>query len=246
MHIDDRTLAPLTIPEATFDTARARVGSYKNAGLTVTERETVLDPTIVMAAARSGIAGMAEHLSSPSASFSLPAWSRWAKMLTDTKDKKGWPTVFAGGHNLLGALLSVWEGLSPVGGVGGHLRDLFARFLGEAAILLDDDRLASEAVAWRSVAGEWNLLGEITLPSEVPEFARARDLTRNVTLGAINGDAGAAARVVCAAELWESRAAGFDLSDMDWPAHLAAMKEQLLAIRAAEAAAVARLVILCR
>ena len=41
-----------------------------------------------------------EHLSDKSDSFSLPAWRKWARMTTDTRNKKGWPTVFADGRGI--------------------------------------------------------------------------------------------------------------------------------------------------
>ena len=45
VHVDDRTLAPLTVPEADFDRARARVGSYQNTMMVVRTRTPPSRPT---------------------------------------------------------------------------------------------------------------------------------------------------------------------------------------------------------
>src|SRR3712207_8291107 len=44
-------------------------------------------------AVEEGLRLQVAHLSETSDSFSLPAWRKWARMTTDTRHKKGWPTV---------------------------------------------------------------------------------------------------------------------------------------------------------
>jgi hypothetical protein len=83
--VDDRNLAPLTVDRKTFDLARDRVGSDKNLLATIQPGE-VPD---WRAAVRGGLADCARNLSSPSKSFSLSAWERWAKGMTDERDPKG-------------------------------------------------------------------------------------------------------------------------------------------------------------
>ena len=127
---------------------------------------------------RAGLKDCVDHLSAPSDSFSLPAWRKWARLLTDQKNAKAWPKVFAGrAGGLAGALLSVWEGVVPAGGYGGHLRGLYAEFLDQAAALLDNPRLEQPAAACRSAAHSWHTVAETALPDDVPALARLRDLT---------------------------------------------------------------------
>jgi hypothetical protein len=76
VHVDDRTLAPLTVPTAVFDRARARVGSYKNTMLVVQSSDTVVPADRLRAAVRDGLAATVDHLAGSSTSFALPAWRK--------------------------------------------------------------------------------------------------------------------------------------------------------------------------
>ena len=75
-------------------------------------------------------------LGASSTSFALPAIRKWARLMTDVKNKKGWPTVFSGGRGLYGTLRTVYEGIEHIGTGGGGLRGMYADFLDEAASFL--------------------------------------------------------------------------------------------------------------
>jgi len=159
------------------------------------------------AAARAGLADAAEHLAARSDSFGLPAWRKWARMLTDTRAAKGWPNVFADERGLTGALLSAYQGIEPVGGYGGHLRGLYAGFLDEAAALLEAPRLAEAAAAYRELAERWHALAELALPADVPEFAALRDELAALHESVVaRGDAGAEDAARAAGRLWSLHA----------------------------------------
>ncbi|MCS7479303.1 BtrH N-terminal domain-containing protein [Umezawaea endophytica] len=236
--VDDRNLAPLTVDRADLDRARARVGTYKNALLVVTGEPHDVD---LPGAVRAGLADVVEHLSKPSDSFSLPAWRKWGRMMTDERAAKAWPKVFADRVGLTDALLSTWECVEPAGMVGGNLRPLFADFLDEAAAVLDVPALADEAVRWRGIADRWHELAEIALPSDVPVVARLRDLTAAVTSAVERGDEGADDRAAAAEELWELRAAHASEPPFDETSTrdvFRRMGETLLGLHAAESAAI--------
>lgn len=240
--IDDRGLAPLTVPLARFDAARARVGSYKNLLVSPAPRGDV-PPATLRAAVRDGIADCARRLGGSSTSFALPAWAKWARLMTDRKAAKGWPRVFADGRGLVGALCSVWEGASPAGMTGGHLRDLTADFLDEAGPVLDAD-LSGAAAAWRGAADGWHALAERALPGDVAAFGRLRELTATIQESIVSdGDAGAAEAARAAAELWALRAeldAQPPLAPDECADLFAALGAQLAVVHAAEQAALAR------
>jgi hypothetical protein len=204
VRVDDRNLAPLTVDRAALDRARARVPSYKN-NLVGLEGAAVPD---LVPLVRAGIADCVAHLGRDSTSFAVPAWRKWARLLTDTRNAKGWPRVFADGAGLVGALLSIWEGVEPVGADGGHLRGLYADFLDEAAPLLgpSGDAARSAAAAFRVAAAAWHDVAEAALPADVPEYARLRELTAEVAAGVAAGDDGADARAEASAQLWSLRA----------------------------------------
>lgn len=217
VRVDDRNLAPLTVPRADLDAARARVVSYKNALVTLNPDGVTISTETVREAARAGLRECAENLSKPSDSFSLPAWRKWARLLTDTRNAKAWPKVFADRRGLTGALLSAWEGIEPVGMTGGHLRDLYAEFLGEAAELLDAPALRETAASFRAAARAWHDLAEIMLPASVPAFAHLRELTATVQQSVISGDDGRAEAAEAGRELWARRGEHADSPPLDEP-----------------------------
>ena len=244
IHIDDRTLAPLTVAAEDLDRARSRVGSYQHAMLAVRSSDQRISGDVLRVGVRDGLRTTATHLAGTSTSFALPALTKWSRMLVDERNAKSWPNVFADRRGLLDALLSVWEGVSPAGMTGGNLRLLFAEGLEQAADLLDASSLVAEAGRWQGIAGQWHDLAEVAAPADVPELARARELTGVVTGAVAEGDEGAPDRAGAAAELWDLRAAC--TAEPPWEpdrdrAIMRAISERLTAIVAAERAGTERL-----
>ena len=81
-------------------------------------------------------------------------------MTTDTRNAKGWPTVFADGRGVASAMASIYTGASG----GAHLRGLYAAFLDEAADLLSRPPLRDAASAWREAAAAWDVIVDTALP----------------------------------------------------------------------------------
>lgn len=204
-HLDDRNLTPLTVAGEDVDRARARVGSYRNAMLAVRNRDCLIPGDQLRSAVGAGLEDMVGYLGGRSDSFAVPAWRKWARMLVATGPAKAWPRVFADQVGLFGALMSVWEGVESAGMTGGNLRREFAVGLTEAAELLDDPRLAQEAVRWREIAELWHSLAEAALPTDVPPCARARELTAAVSMAVSAGDSGRQDRIESAEQLWAIR-----------------------------------------
>ncbi len=155
--IDDRSAARITVPAERLAAARARVGSYKHRLITIDPERVELD---LRPAVEAGLRLQVEHLSATSDSFSLPAWRKWARMTTDARNKKGWPTVFADGHGVGSLRASIYASAAH----GGHLRTLYADFLDEAAALLERDALRDAATAWREAASHWAAIVDAALP----------------------------------------------------------------------------------
>jgi Butirosin biosynthesis protein H, N-terminal/Domain of unknown function (DUF4872) len=236
--IDDRNLAPLSVPRERLDAARGRVASYKNR-LVVIEPAAVTEETL-RAAVRAGLADAIEHLGARSDSFGLPAWRKWARMLTDTRAAKAWPKVFADRRGLAGALLSAYEEIEPVGSYGGHLRGLYAEFLDEAAELIEEPRLTEAATAYRALADRWHALAELVLPADVPEFATLRQELAAVHESVVaRGDAGRDEAAEAAGRLWALRRE-LDVSPPVEP-DLAALSDAVKAVYEAEVEAAALL-----
>ena len=244
IHLDDRTLGPLTVAGEDVDRARARVGSYRNTMLAVRTRDGVIPGDRLREAVRSGLQDMVGILGGRSDSFAVPAWRKWSRMLVASGPAKAWSRVFAGGAGLFGALLSVWEGVESAGMDGGNLRGEFAAGLTEAAALLDEPKLADEAARWVEIAERWHTLAGAAVPTSVQACARARELTAAVTASVAEGDAGRADRAAAAEELWALRgryAAEPPLAAEEITATLTTMSGILAEIYDAEREAVQRL-----
>lgn len=242
--VHDRGPSPFTVPAADLDDARARVGSYRNLLVVPDPDRAEIPGHVLRDGLLDGWHDAVERLARPSTSFSLPAWHKWARLVTDRGAAKGWPAVFADGRGLTGALASIWEGASPAGMTGGNLRDLTADALEAAAPVLDLD-LTGPAEGWRAAAAAWTAVADAALPADVPEFARLRELTAGL-YGAVlaDGDAGRADAAATAAELWALRA-GLDarppLSTGERDDLFAALAAALHAVHAAEVDAHRRL-----
>ena len=79
-------------------------------------------------AIRAGLRDCVEYLGSSSTSFALPAIRKWARLMTDNNNSKGWPTVFNNGIGLYGTLRTMYEGIE-------HTKELLDR---RAAINLEN------------------------------------------------------------------------------------------------------------
>ena len=204
--VDDRNRATLTVPLDALAAARARVVSYKNRLLVLDAPAAELDSDGLRRAVRDGLAEQVEHLSQRSDSFSLPAFRKWARLLTDTRNAKAWPKVFADRVSLFDACLSVYENLEPQAGWGGgNLRGLYAEFLDEAAGLLGTRALGTAATAYREAAARWREVAEVAVPADREPFAEARRLTDRLQAQVEGGDAARREAAGTAASLWALR-----------------------------------------
>jgi hypothetical protein len=185
--VDDRNRGRLTVSEAEMAVARGRVPSYKNRLLIPDPALTELNEERLVAAIDVALTEQVEHLASRSDSFSLPAIRKWAKMLTDERNPKAWPRVFADGRFLLRALVSTYESVTEGGIFGGNLRRLFVEFLAEAARLTGRD-LEEPAHAYRQAAAAWERFAATCLSA--PVVKQVVDLDARRWSAATRGDAG--------------------------------------------------------
>lgn len=184
--VDDRNTGTLTVDHDTLTAARGRISSYKNRLLVIEAPTEELTTDQLASAIRAGLADQVEHLSATSSSFGIPAFEKWAKMLTATS-AKAWPKVFADGRSVLGALVSTVEALDPVGLLGGDLRDLAATFCREAGPVIEAD-LDGPAAAYDRASAAW--ADVVTLVSAVDGVAAVIEADRRRRAAVAAGDAG--------------------------------------------------------
>jgi hypothetical protein len=238
--IDERGEAPMRVSVGRLATARGRIGSYKHMQFAI-DGVAALTSDGLRAAVREAIIECADHLSKPSDSFSLPAWAKWARMLTDRKNKKGWAQVFADGGGLFGALLTVTEEVDgAIGSTGGYLRGLYAEYLAEAAVLLDEVRLEDAAARWREAADRWEDLSDAVMPHDLPDGLAALEADEALHAAVMEGEGGRAAAATASARLWsivDRYGRSFPMTDERRDEHFAELAARLRAIHEAEARA---------
>jgi hypothetical protein len=241
--VDDRGAAPLVVTAETMAAARGRIGSYRHRLIRLRPPAGACSADRLRDAIRAGLRDQVEHLASRSDSFALPAWRKWSRLMTDRRNAKGWPQVFASGDGLFSALVSIVEGVDgSVGAYGGHLRELYAAFLDEAAAALDQPALADAAVRWRAAADRWEDLADAAVPPDLDGAMEAVAAAESLHDAVMAGEPGRAAAASAAAELWATRgryADSFPLPPDRVEALFADLGDRLAGIHAAEVEALA-------
>jgi Butirosin biosynthesis protein H, N-terminal/Domain of unknown function (DUF4872) len=204
--VDDRGRAPFRVPATVMAAARGRVGSYKHRIAALRTTPGPIPADRIRAAMRAGLEDQVEHLRSSSDSFSLPAWRKWSRLMTDERNAKAWPRVFGDGIGLFGALSAIHEDVDgQVGASGGHLRELFADFLEEVAVTLDNAALADATQAWRAVADQWEELADAAVPPDLDGAADAADAAETLHQAVMDGEPGRERASVAAQTVWAIR-----------------------------------------
>ena len=240
--VDDRTQGKLTVESGALAIARDRIPSYKNR-IVMIEEPQHLGIVAVTEAIEAGLSDAVDHLSSNSASFSLPAFRKWGRMVTSDA-AKGWRTVFADRVGLWSALRSTHEEVSDSGMFGGSLRPLYAEFLDEAASTLERPDLGDVAGLYRDAAEAWDDLGDATFSDGFEPMREAAELARRRRRAVRRGDAGDADAAEAAAALnalGDEFDSGLPLSDAEIEDVFQAMSAAIETAYEAEVAAYAAL-----
>jgi hypothetical protein len=203
--VDDRGSAALVVPSGTMSAARGRISSYRNRLVEVAAEGQIASERL-RKAFREGLADQVEHLGAASDSFSLPAWRKWARLMTDTRNAKAWPRVFGEGEGLFSALMSIVEDVDGgIGAEGGHLRELYAEFLDEAAAALDAPALGDAATQWRGVADLWEDLVDAAVPADLPGASDAVEAAEELHDAVMEGEPGRGRARAAAEAMWGMR-----------------------------------------
>jgi hypothetical protein len=125
--------------------------------------------------------------SSYDGNFGVPGIHKWARLITDTRDRKAWPKLFPDPDSLSTAMETVANGLNGVA----TSRRRYAVFLNEAATLLDAQELTTIAATYQDLAGQWAALAKQATPADLaaqlPALADAEGTTasnaRDIIIG---------------------------------------------------------------
>lgn len=115
-------------------------------------------------------------LRGPIKNLGLQALPKWAGLLCDSRNAKGWPKLFRKPVDLYGALMSTYIFIE-IGGTGGSaFRSMYAAFLAEAAAVLKEPRLESASCSYLECARRWTDVAVAALPDWLPDLAETRTL----------------------------------------------------------------------
>jgi hypothetical protein len=189
--------------------------------------------------------------------FGLKTLEKWATLLTDPKDKRGWHKFLAAKGwrapgsprpqtpRLYQALLSAYDQIENRGSGGSAFRPLYADFLVEAGVALGQPKFNAAAEQFRESARRWGELSAALLPDSVPLLKEARQLADEKR--ALFEKKGLAARDETQAinarlaEIKSQVEEAFPMSEAEVQDLLAGLRERVLAIHAIEEKAVGAL-----
>lgn len=114
--------------------------------------------------------------------FGFAAYEKWAKMLTNTRNKQSWDRLLAPGSRMFAALAGFgyqpgafgWARTFPSNQVDD--RRLYADFLDQAALILGRPKLKRAGEQFRVSSEAWRELSEALLPDDVPLLKETKEL----------------------------------------------------------------------
>jgi hypothetical protein len=183
VHIADRSSQSLLITEAELAIARARVKKDKYRVLALGAPDLSKLPGAIQKGIWQCIALYTEAPPKGGRdNFGFAAYEKWAKMLTNTRNKQSWERMLVPGSRMYAALAGVgyqhgvfgWARTFPSNQVDDRKR--YAEFLDEAALILKRPGLKIAAVQFRASSDAWLDLSEAALPNEVPLLREAKEL----------------------------------------------------------------------
>lgn len=235
VYIADRAAVPLTTTPQEFENAGARVKKDKFRLLTL----DAPNPDKLSSAVQMGIWDTLKRyteapVKNAKNNFGFNAFERWVAVLTKSNDKQSWAKIFPPGVAMYAGLRSAFDNMGI--GVSRHGdRNLFADFLDEARVILNNNALKDAAQEFRNSARVWDELTIALLPDEIKPFRETRELMlRQRELFITQGNASLAARKQLNQRLEKNHAdmdKHFPLDDAGVNRFRAQLAEKILALR---------------
>jgi hypothetical protein len=187
--IADRAANPFRVPMEALTKARGRV---KDDRFRIVTLASPLTSKLVSATQKGIWSCISLFTDKPPkgarTNFGFAAYEHLAEMLVNTRNKAGWERLFPAGAEMFNALAGTAEApgvFAPPGmytwiqffGAGdGAERALYADFLDEASVLLENKSLKEAAKQFRLSHKKWIEFADVLLPSRVPAFRETKSL----------------------------------------------------------------------
>ena len=239
--VSDLAKVGLRVPLDVLGAARDQICTHKNRLISYAPPKR-LTATRVKQAMVDGVAACAEAMLHPRIkTFSLEGWVNWSKLITNEKNKAGWPVVFKD-RPMVWPLRSVFETVQVAGTGGGLMRGLFAELLDAASAATRKKAFAASAEEYRGLAKKWTSLARGMLPDRVPELKETKHLieARHKAL-ARRGERGIDEIHAASRRLDELARAELPLSDRELRDLLEKARGRIVDLHAAETEAITRL-----
>jgi hypothetical protein len=245
-HLADRSKVSWKVSADVLTAARARVKKDRFRIATLSPPDANKLPAAVEAGIRQCI-DLFDGVGAPRGhgeNFGFAGLQKWAEMLVNKRNKQSWARVFPTGADIFQALagrqvqpgIFIWImtwGAGPDGE-----RGIFADFLEDAALILNESRLSSVASQFRKSAALWHSLAETALPSSIPLLRETGELLlRQRAILIDKGPASADERREIGARLVEiakTAAEALDPSSAALQQMLEELRDRVLAIESAE------------
>ena len=195
--IDDRSIVPRRIDAKQFSAARAGYRKAKNRLITVSPADEHIDLSkATLESVRQAVYGYETgDVGTPPqfrSNCGFAGMEKWRDLLTDRKNKKGWPSVFGADSRAYIGLRRAYDCIQFDDTAPNAGRGFYAEFLDEAKEYLTDTSrktgLAEAAELFRGTEKEWQLLSE-TIANSDPSVAAGCEVTDRITELADSGEA---------------------------------------------------------
>jgi hypothetical protein len=240
--LDDRALRPITFPAGQLAAARAAYRKGRHRMLTVTGGAATDASSAALDAIRWTVRNFHESpVRGFASNFGVAGLERWARLVNDPRDPKGWPQLLATGEALAAVLAQLYTGIELEHTPPGGGRPFYARYLDWAADVTGRPALRDVAATYRELGNAWSALADAALDLSDPARLRLREaLEQRLRLvDELGADAAGPAR-----EAWDRRSElqrAFSVTDQERQAILDDLGKRASAIAASEREALAML-----
>jgi hypothetical protein len=240
--LDDRAPRPILFDRVRFATARGAYRKGRHRSIAVAPGPGRDPAEAALEAIRGTVRGFREApVAGFASNFGIAGLERWARLVGDRKDPRGWPRLLQSGAALAGVLAQLYTGIelehtAPAGG-----RALYAAFLDRAADLTGRSELAGVASRYRELGVAWSGLAQAALDERDPHRRALREALeeRLRLVDELGADAAEPALAAWSRRLELQRV--FEVSDAERLAIVMDLAERAAALVGAERAALAAL-----